>query len=301
MSGWVYRELLTSKFIVPKDTHPSLKGQTIVVTGANSGLGFEASLKFVQCGADKVILAVRTLSKGEEAKRLIDQKSGRGGVTEVWQLDMLSYDSIKAFANKANTELGRLDVLCLNAGVVFTTFQLSNYGYEKTLQVNVLSTTLLALLLLPKLDASRTATHTPVLELIGSATSYLQAKLASDNAPFAAYNQAENFKIPDQYNVSKVFVNYIQESLLPLVEDKETGKPNVYVVAADPGPTKSELGRDATSLVLRIAGAIFHALFQRSTEQGARAYISGVAQAEQIHGRFWKDDRVRESVFHLQA
>lgn len=117
MSGKVVWDMLKNKWVVPKDTRPSFEGRNVIVTGANVGLGYEAAFKFVQLGANKVILAVRTLSKGEDAKRRIDAQAGRKNVTEVWHLDMLDYDSIKAFADKAN-ELDHLDVVCLNAGIV---------------------------------------------------------------------------------------------------------------------------------------------------------------------------------------
>ena len=152
----------------PKDTHPSFTGQTVIVTGANVGLGFEASVKFVQLGAAKVILAVRTLSKGEEAKEKIEARTGRKGVLDIWHLDMMDYSTIKSFADRVMSKLDRLDIAVLNAGVGMMDFKQSQYGYERTLQVNVISTTLLALLLMPKLRASKTATFTPVMEIVGS-------------------------------------------------------------------------------------------------------------------------------------
>lgn len=72
-------ELITDQFYPPKDTRVSFNGRNIIVTGANVGLGFEAAAKFVDLGADKVILAVRTLPMGEEAQRLIESRTGRRG------------------------------------------------------------------------------------------------------------------------------------------------------------------------------------------------------------------------------
>lgn len=108
---------LSNKWRVPKDTRPSFSGQTVVVTGSNVGIGFEAAVKFVALGAAKVILGVRTVSKGERAAEQIEARTGRKGVTEVWQVDMLDYASVKAFASRATNELDDLDVAVLNAGV----------------------------------------------------------------------------------------------------------------------------------------------------------------------------------------
>lgn len=53
------------RFVPPKDFKPDFTGRTVIVTGANTGVGFEAAVKFVALGAEKVILACRTISKGE--------------------------------------------------------------------------------------------------------------------------------------------------------------------------------------------------------------------------------------------
>ena len=71
---------------------------------------------------------------------------------EVWELDLGSYASVKAFADRANG-LKRLDVLLENAGVATRNWNDSN-GHERTIDVNVISTFYLALLMLPKLKSS---------------------------------------------------------------------------------------------------------------------------------------------------
>jgi NAD(P)-dependent dehydrogenase (short-subunit alcohol dehydrogenase family) len=290
-------QALTAKYIVPKDTHPSFKGRNVLVTGANVGLGFEAAAKFVECGAEKVILGVRTISKGEAAKEQIEQRTGRKGVVEVWHLDMLDYDTIKTFADRVSKELDHLDIAVLNAGCIKIKYTEAQYGFEETMQVNVLSTALLSLLLMPKLKASKTDTFTPVLEIVGSNNHYLVTKLPSETAPFAACNDPNHFMGPQgQYNLSKLFVMYIQSSLLPLANNAKTGKPDVYVTTVCPGPCESDLARDATAWYFKIILSIMKILLQRPTETGARTYISGVTLGEKGHGRFWKDDKIRPYV-----
>jgi len=292
MTSTYIMDFLKNKWVVPKDTRPSFKGRTVIVTGANVGLGYWAALKFVQFGATKVILACRTISKGEDAKRRIDAQTKRPETTEVWQLDMSNYESIKAFANRANTHLESLDIACLNAGMMSMSFKRTDAGYEETMQVNVLSTTYLALLLIPKMRASKTASFTPVLEIVGSSNADIVSKLVSDTEPFAAYNKPENFSSAGQYSTSKLFVNYVEQALVPLVANKETGKPDVFVTVVCPGACKSELARNATAWYFVIFKAIF-SLIQRSSEEGSRTYISGVDQGEKLHGGFWKDDTIR--------
>lgn len=151
----------------PKVTH-DFTGQTIIVTGANVGLGLEAARKFAELGCAKLILAVRTLSKGEAAKRIILQDGGRTeNFIEVWPLDLTSTDSIREFVARANS-LERLDVLLENAGIALT-YWAEFEGMEQNIKVNVISTLAIALLMLPKLR--RTAAEyntTPHLEVVTS-------------------------------------------------------------------------------------------------------------------------------------
>lgn len=77
-------ESLSGKLFLPKDTKPSFAGRTVLVTGGNAGLGRAAALKFVQLGAERVVLGVRDLEKGREAQQWIEGESGKEGVVDVW-------------------------------------------------------------------------------------------------------------------------------------------------------------------------------------------------------------------------
>jgi len=94
----------------------SFAGETVIITGANTGLGREAAKHIVRLGASKVILACRNVSKGEEARVYIEKETKKTGTTEVWELDMSNYDSVKRFARRAEKE-ERLDAVILNAGI----------------------------------------------------------------------------------------------------------------------------------------------------------------------------------------
>lgn len=105
---------LKSQFAYIPEPTKSFAGQTVVVTGSNTGLGREAARHFVRLDAAKVILAVRSIKKGEDAQTDIEQTTGKKGVVEVWQLDMANYDSVTAFAKRCES-LDRLDVVMENA------------------------------------------------------------------------------------------------------------------------------------------------------------------------------------------
>lgn len=144
----------------------SFQGQTIIVTGSNIGLGLEAARHFVRLDAAKVILAVRSIAKGEEAAKDIKNTTGKD-VCEVWQLDMGNFDSVKAFAKRA-ASLDRLDAVIENAGVQMWEYSQME-GFETTIAVNVVGTFLLALNLMPILRASGKKTgNVPRLTIIAS-------------------------------------------------------------------------------------------------------------------------------------
>lgn len=145
----------------------SFAGQTVIVVGANVGLGFEAAVHYVRLGAEKVIITVRSQEKGNEAKRKIEERTGKQGVVEAWQLDLSNYESVKSFAIKAEG-LPRIDILLENAGVALLDFKTAE-GSELTMAVNVYGTFLLAMLMFPLLQKSaKTHDTKPVLTIVSS-------------------------------------------------------------------------------------------------------------------------------------
>lgn len=125
--------------------------KTCIVTGANVGLGKEAARHFCRLGAAKVILACRNVEKGREAQNDINASTRRQGVVDVWELDLASFQSVKEFCHRANTELERVDIVMENAGVAIGTYVEVDGGFESSIGINVVSTFLMAFLLLPKL------------------------------------------------------------------------------------------------------------------------------------------------------
>lgn len=109
---FLYSQILTA----PTYPRTSCEGKTIIVTGANGGLGYEAAKHFVRLGAEKVILGVRSVEKGNKAAASIESEEKRTGVVEVWELDLASYDSVKRFAARVDG-LKRVDSVVENAGM----------------------------------------------------------------------------------------------------------------------------------------------------------------------------------------
>ena len=90
-----------------------------IVSGSNTGLGYEAAKHLVRCNASKVILAVRNVEAGKKAAAEIEDATNTTEICSVWHLDMESYASVKGFAARMNRELDRIDGVLLNAGISY--------------------------------------------------------------------------------------------------------------------------------------------------------------------------------------
>ena len=117
-----------------------LTGRTVLVTGANTGLGYAAALKFLRMNPARLVLAVRDVAKGREAVRRLaeDLRTEVGGaptpaledVVQVWACDLASFASVKQFAQKVDDELERLDIAVLNAAIATSKWAMTPDGWE---------------------------------------------------------------------------------------------------------------------------------------------------------------------------
>jgi len=177
-------------------------GQTIIVTGSNTGLGLEAARHLVRLGASKVILAVRTKAKGEAAAAdILASTRAAKNVIDVWELDLSSYDSIKAFGKRVQ-QLERLDALIQNAGVLSLEYKITN-GEEAHLAVNVIGAVLLGLLVLPKLRESAAKFNTRTrLSFVGSDAMYMaKGKGLNTENLFDRLRRKEGLSAGDLYGI----------------------------------------------------------------------------------------------------
>jgi retinol dehydrogenase 12 len=254
----------------------SLTGKTFIVTGANVGLGKEAARHLVRLDAAKVILAVRSTSKGDEVKNDIESSTGKKGVVEVWPLDLSSYESVQAFARKAQ-QLDRIDALVENAGVATHKYSLAEDN-ESTITVNVVSTFLLALLLLPKLrETAQKYNVLPRLVILTSGThtwTNFPEKSAPEGQIFNTLNNKEAAGMEGRYPLTKLLEVLIVRELCSRMSQKHPGDPSVVINLVNPGLCHSALARE---LGWRIT--IFKFFCARSAEVGSRTEVHAAIEA----------------------
>ncbi|WNS40976.1 SDR family oxidoreductase [Paenibacillus sp. MMS20-IR301] len=129
-----------------------MKGKTVLVTGANSGMGLATAIDMARRGA-AVIMACRSRKRGEEALSEAKRQSGSEQI-RLMLCDLGSFASIRAFAGEFTASYPVLDVLINNAGVVAVKRELTEDGYEQDFGVNHLGHFLLTNLLLDTLKAA---------------------------------------------------------------------------------------------------------------------------------------------------
>ena len=285
-----------SNFAVP---HGSFEGKTIIVTGSNVGLGYEAAKHFARLGAAKLILAVRSVEKGEKARKQIEAETDlRQGIVETWQLDLGSYDSVKKFAARASQELDRVDVLCENAGIAAATYRQFE-GEESTITTNVISTFLLAFLMLPKLKetASRFSTR-PVLTIVSSEvhhwSAFKEPRQAAEGQIFEDLSDPKKANMGDRYPLSKLLEVFIIRQMAALRPTRASSSAAadpardcpITINTVNPGFCHSELAREAGALSPVTLMKMFLA---RTTEVGSRTLVHAAGCGPDTHGQYLSD------------
>lgn len=284
--------LLKMQYTPPADPRGiSFAGKTVVLTGATSGLGYEAAIKFLNLGVESLIIGSRSIERGNHAKTQLEKCTNRPNAIQVWELEMSSFASVKNFANRVNTELPQLDVALLNAGVWNRDYARSPEDWEETLQINTLSTSLLALLLLPKLRENSTPSDPTHLSVVSS-QQFVRAKaesLRTEGPLLDHLSSPERFQGPKQYGISKLLLEYVIKTIADLVR-ADDGTVPVIVNTISPGLCASSLGRQYNRFYERWLAWLAYKIFARTTEQGSRSLVSATVQGIESQGKCWRSD-----------
>ncbi|KAK7007445.1 hypothetical protein R3P38DRAFT_3031127 [Favolaschia claudopus] len=284
-----------------------LSGKTVIVLGANTGLGFEASKHFGSMNPGRLILACRSQSKGEAALEKLRTATGYTKA-ELWLIDLSDFESVKRFADKFERDGGRLDILVENAALSTPKFQPTKDGWESSLYVNDLATPLLAFLLLPAMiKTAERYSVIPRIVVVASETHYwvtLDKKVLQSPNILKTMGSAEyctKDTMANRYPLTKMinifFVRAFNDRLpvsTPLVID-----------AVNPGLCKTELMRDVKGFMAMIFGALMNVL-AFTAEEGSRQLVFGAIahpdKPDALRGQYLSACRIFEvSDFILSA
>ncbi|MFM1897044.1 MAG: hypothetical protein RLZZ385_2118 [Pseudomonadota bacterium] len=158
-----------------------LVNKVMVITGANSGIGYEAALDFARRGAT-VVMVCRSEQRGQAAVDAIRQQSGNPDV-HLYVADFSLLDSVAQAGRRLRNDYPRIDVLCNNAGAANARRQITSEGFELTFAANHLGGFLLTQLLLPSLLAA--AGHGSARVVFTSSYGHNSSPLDFDDLDFA--------------------------------------------------------------------------------------------------------------------
>ena len=256
----------------------SLKGKTVIITGANTGIGKETAVDLARRGA-RVILACRNMSKGSEAVREIQERTGKSVLLE--ELDLASLDSVRRFANNILQSEPRLDILINNAGIMACDYQKTKDGFEMQFGVNHLGHFLLTMLLL---DLLKRSAPSRIINVSSAGHS-----MGSGKIHFEDINSEKSYRSWEAYFQSKLANVLFTREL-----SKRLAGTNVAVNALHPGAVSTELGRH--SFVSSFLMEPVKWYFCKTPEQGAQTtiYCAVSEEMEGVSGKYLADCAIKE-------
>lgn len=255
-------------------------------------MGFECARHLLSHKLSHLILAVRSVKKGEEAIVKLQNEFPFARL-EVWELEMSSYESIQSFARRVETDLSRLDITILNAGLAHVELTIcKSTGHDDVIQINYLSTFLLVILMLQVLKKKQSSTTPPSRLTIVSSGTALTAKFPNrDKRPLlGSFDdlKIQSYDAFERYSSSKLLGHLFFVRLLKYLDPEET-----IVNLIEPGLTKDTgLFREA-DLVTRTIFWFIKALKARTPEEAAWSYIdAAVVKGKESHGCLCLDGNI---------
>ncbi|KAH8883794.1 NAD(P)-binding protein [Thozetella sp. PMI_491] len=271
-----------AKSFNPAKDIPSLAGKVILITGANSGLGKHSALELAKHGPAQLWLAARSLEKGTAAAADIQKQSPDVSVSPL-QLDLASFDSIKAAAKQFLAATTRLDILFLNAGIMGAPPSLTQDGYEVHMGTNHVGHALLLKLLTPRLiDTAAAGNDVRVLSIASVGYKF--------NKPEGIrFTELKNARTDDEGLT--VVQRYMQSKLANLLYAREFARrhPQFKTVSVDPGPVATALfTREAGDEQMRHLQEKVAPVKTGPVEEGVKNHLWAATAAEVLSGTYYE-------------
>lgn len=258
---------------------PDQRGRIAVVTGANSGIGFEAAAVLAARGAH-VVLAVRSLEKGGQARERILAASPNADVS-LQELDLTSLGSVRAAAAALKSEFPRVDLLINNAGVMWTPKDVTRDGFELQFGTNHLGHFAFTGLVLDQLltvPGSRVVTVASLAHRMMADIHFDDLQWEHRYSRIGAYGQSKLANLLFTYELQR-----------RLAADSEP----TIAVAAHPGGSYTELARNVPT-VLHPAYRIVGPLIFQNAAMGALPTLRAATDPAASGGDYYGPDGIGE-------
>lgn len=250
---------------------PDQTGRVVIITGANTGIGFETAAVLADKGAS-VVMAVRDLDKGRDAAARITDGNPRAHVM-LQRLDLSSLESVRDAAEELKAVAPHIDLLINNAGVMFTPEGVTPDGIEFQFGTNHLGHFALTGLLLENMLSvygSRVVTISSLAHRVRASTNFDDVQRPYDRV--AAYGRSKLANLLFSYELQR------------RLSARDT---NTIAVAAHPGNSRTDLFRNSPSWI-RVGSALLAPLVSQSPRMGAlptlRAATDPSGQGGQYYG-----------------
>ncbi|KAK5690307.1 hypothetical protein LTR17_025984 [Elasticomyces elasticus] len=293
---WMLKKQKQSK---PQILNESYAGRTVLITGAHGAFGSRAAKMFKD--ADTLVLIdvldCTALKEEIEAERESDSKKKPNIL--VWTVDMMSYASCEELGRKIRT-IKSLDHALLTAGILSFDRRESPEGWETTMQVNYLSTALLALLILPALKSSPSNPNPPVLTFTTSFGIYPASPTMAAPSRRGSYlkylTRVDRLSLaqmqPHMYGKSKICLLYFARELAARIAaaqqtNDKNDVPAVTVTSGDPGPAWTGLTQKNRDMLVP---RLIQNYGSRDPHYGAVALVNSASVSAKHHGRIITDN-----------
>jgi NAD(P)-dependent dehydrogenase (short-subunit alcohol dehydrogenase family) len=253
---------------------PDQTGRVAVITGANTGLGYETALALAEHGAH-VVLAVRNLDKGKDAVARITANSPQADVA-LQELDLTSLESVRAAAEQLRSDYDRIDLLINNAGVMYTLKSTTQDGFELQFGTNHLGHFAFTGLLLDRLlpvAGSRVVTVSSVGHRILADIHFDDLQWERRYNRVAAYGQAKLANL--------LFTYELQRRLTP--------RGTTIATAAHPGGSNTELMRNLPAPLARVFPLV-GPLIAQDPAAGALPTLRAATDPAVLGGQYYGPD-----------
>ena len=258
---------------------PDLTGRTAVITGGNSGVGFETAVELARHGATTII-ACRSASRGEGALRRI-KESAPSSQTRLMLLDLGDLASIDAFAESFTNEYETLDLLINNAGIMATPYRTTKDGFESQFGTNHLGHFALTAKLMPTITAAQSSRVVNVSSVGHRSGDIDFNDLLLDRS---------NYKRWRAYYRSKLANLLFTYEMHRRLERAQID--NISSLAAHPGVARTNLAQGMGWIGTLLKPIAF--LFVQSAQMGALPILRAAADPTAQSGQYYGPDKPHE-------